>query len=288
MPRSLQFGKMSWRRKLVNHIATAAGALAAVLVIAPLLAVFAYLVVRGIGSLNWAFLTQPPAPVGETGGGMGNAIAGSGMILAIASAIGIPLGIGSGIFVAEYARGPFPKYVRFVADLLNGVPSVVIGLSVYTVVVMRWKFSALAGGIALGIMMVPTITRSTEEMLVMVPQSIREAAYGLGIPRWRAMLSITLPAALPGVITGIMLAFARVAGETAPLMFTAFGNQFWNWKLTQPTAALPLQIYVYANSPYDEWHRLAWAGALVLIVLIVGTVSIVRLISRRGVFQGAQ
>jgi phosphate transport system permease protein len=288
MPRSLQFGKMSWRRKLVNHIATAAGALAAVLVIAPLLAVFAYLVVRGIGSLNWAFLTQPPAPVGETGGGMGNAIAGSGMILAIASAIGIPLGIGSGIFVAEYARGPFPKYVRFVADLLNGVPSVVIGLSVYTVVVMRWKFSALAGGIALGIMMVPTITRSTEEMLVMVPQSIREAAYGLGIPRWRAMLSITLPTALPGVITGIMLAFARVAGETAPLMFTAFGNQFWNWKLTQPTAALPLQIYVYANSPYDEWHRLAWAGALVLIVLIVGTVSIVRLISRRGVFQGAQ
>jgi phosphate transport system permease protein len=288
MPRSLQFGKMSWRRKLVNHIATAAGALAAVLVIAPLLAVFAYLVVRGIGSLNWAFLTQPPAPVGETGGGMGNAIAGSGMILAIASAIGIPLGIGSGIFVAEYARGPFPKYVRFVADLLNGVPSVVIGLSVYTVVVMRWKFSALAGGIALGIMMIPTITRSTEEMLVMVPQSIREAAYGLGIPRWRAMLSITLPTALPGVITGIMLAFARVAGETAPLMFTAFGNQFWNWKLTQPTAALPLQIYVYANSPYDEWHRLAWAGALVLIVLIVGTVSIVRLISRRSVFQGAQ
>jgi phosphate transport system permease protein len=279
---------MSWRRKLVNHIATAAGALAAVLVIAPLLAVFAYLVVRGIGSLNWAFLTQPPAPVGETGGGMGNAIAGSGMILAIASAIGIPLGIGSGIFVAEYARGPFPKYVRFVADLLNGVPSVVIGLSVYTVVVMRWKFSALAGGIALGIMMIPTITRSTEEMLVMVPQSIREAAYGLGIPRWRAMLSITLPTALPGVITGIMLAFARVAGETAPLMFTAFGNQFWNWKLTQPTAALPLQIYVYANSPYDEWHRLAWAGALVLIVLIVGTVSIVRLISRRSVFQGAQ
>jgi phosphate ABC transporter, permease protein PstA len=288
MPKSLQFGKMSWRRKLVNHIATAAGALAAVLVIAPLLAVFAYLVVRGIGSLNWAFLTQAPAPVGETGGGMGNAIAGSAMILAIASAIGIPLGIGSGIFVAEYARGPFPKYVRFVADLLNGVPSVVIGLSVYTVVVMRWKFSALAGGIALGIMMIPTITRSTEEMLVMVPQSIREAAYGLGIPRWRAMLSITLRTALPGVITGIMLAFARVAGETAPLMFTAFGNQFWNWKITQPTAALPLQIYVYANSPYDEWHRLAWAGALVLIVLIVGTVSIVRLISRRGVFQGAQ
>lgn len=288
MREPLKLGDVSWRRKIVNHAATAAGLLTATLVIAPLLAVFAYLVIRGIGSLNWAFLTRPPAPVGETGGGMGNAIAGSAMILAVASAIGIPLGIGAGVFVAEYARGPFPKYVRFVADLLNGVPSVVIGLTVYSVVVLRWKFSALAGGVALGIMMVPTILRSTEEMLLMVPQSIREAAYGLGLPRWRAMLSITLRTALPGVITGVMLAFARVAGETAPLMFTAFGNQFWNWKLTQPTAALPLQIYVYANSPYDEWRRLAWAGALVLIVLIVGTVAVVRLISRRGVFQGAQ
>jgi len=287
LPKKLQLGGVSWRRKLVNHAATLAGGLTAILVIAPLLAVFAYLVIRGIGSLNWAFLTKPPAPVGEMGGGMGNAIAGSAMILTIASAIGIPLGIGSGIFVAEHAGGVFPKAVRFVADLLNGVPSVVIGLAVYTVVVLRWKFSALAGGIALGVMMIPTIMRSTEEMLVMVPQSIREAAYGLGIPRWRAMLSVTLRTALPGVITGVMLAFARVAGETAPLMFTAFGNQFWNWKVTQPTAALPLQIYVYANSAYDEWHRLAWAGALVLIILIVGTVSVVRLVARRGTFQGA-
>ena len=286
--RELKLGNVSLRRKIVNHVATGAGVLTAVLVIAPLLLVFAYLVIRGIGSLNWAFFTRPPAPVGEPGGGMGNAIVGSGMILGIASAIGIPLGIGAGIFVAEYARGPLPKYVRFVADLLNGVPSVVIGLVVWVVVVIRWKFSAMAGGIALGVMMVPTITRSTEEMLLMVPHSIREAAYGLGIPRWRVMLSVTLRTALPGVITGIMLAFARVAGETAPLMFTAFGNQLWNWKITEPTAALPLQIYTYANSPYDEWHRLAWAGALVLIVLIVGTVTVVRLISRRGVFQGAQ
>ena len=289
MPETLKFGKLSRRRRFVNHLATLAGTITAMLVIAPLLAVFAYLVIRGAGSLSWAFLTRPPAPVGEAGGGMGNAIVGSALILGIASAIGIPLGIGSGIFVAEYARGTLPKYVRFVADLLNGVPSIVIGMTVYSVVVLRQKhFSALAGGIALGIMMIPTITRATEEMLVMVPQSIREAAYGLGIPRWRSMLSITLRTALPGVITGVMLAFARVAGETAPLMFTALGNSFWNWKISQPTAALPLQIYVYANSPYDEWHRLAWAGALVLIVLIVGTFSVVRLVSRRGVFQGAQ
>ena len=289
MPEGLKLGKLSFRRKLANHVATGAGVLTAILVIAPLLAVFGYLVIRGIGSLSWAFLTKAPVPVGETGGGMGNAIAGSAVILGIASLIGIPLGIGAGIFVAEYARGPLPKYVRFVADLLNGVPSIVIGMTVYSVVVMAQKhFSALAGGIALGIMMVPTITRATEEMLVQVPQSIREAAYGLGIPRWRAMLSVTLRTALPGVITGVMLAFARVAGETAPLMFTAFGNTFWNWNVNQPTAALPLQIYLYANSPYEEWHRLAWAGALILIVLIVGTFSVVRLVSRRGVLQGAQ
>ncbi len=288
MPEGLKLGRVSLRRKLANHAATAGGVLTAILVIAPLLAVFGYLVVRGIGSLSWAFLTKAPVPVGETGGGMGNAIVGSAVILGIASLIGIPLGIGSGIFVAEYARGPLPKYVRFVADLLNGVPSIVIGMTVYSLVVVTQKhFSALAGGIALGIMMIPTITRATEEMLVQVPQSIREAAYGLGIPRWRAMLSVTLRTALPGVITGVMLAFARVAGETAPLMFTAFGNTFWNWNVNQPTAALPLQIYLYANSPYEEWHRLAWAGALILIVLIVGTFAIVRAVSRRGVLQGA-
>ena len=289
MPETLKFGKVSWRRKLMNHLATLAGTITAILVIAPLLAVFAYLVIRGAGSLSWAFLTKAPVPVGEMGGGMGNAIVGSALILAIASVIGIPLGIGSGIFVAEYARGPLPKYVRFIADLLNGVPSIVIGMTVYSLVVLRQKhFSALAGGIALGVMMIPTITRTTEEMLLMVPQTVREAAYGLGIPRWRAMLSVTLRTALPGVITGVMLAFARVAGETAPLMFTTLGNTFWNWNVNQPTAALPLQIYLYANSPYEEWHRLAWAGALVLIVLIVGTFTAVRVVSRRGVFQGAQ
>lgn len=278
----------SLKRRLANLLATAGAALATVLVIAPLVAIFSYLVFKGIGAINWAFLTEAPVPVGELGGGMGNAIVGSMLILGIATAIGVPLGVGAGVYLAEYGRGKFATLVRFVADVLNGVPSIVMGIAVYALFVLRQKhFSAMAGGVALGIMMIPTITRATEEMLLMVPRSVREAAYGLGIPEWRAVLSVTLRTAAPGVITGIMLAFARVAGETAPLLFTAFGNQFWSWKINQPMAALPLQIYTYAISPYDEWHRLAWAGALVLIVLIVGTVSVVRFVSSRGVMKGA-
>ncbi len=259
-----------------------------ILVIAPLLAIFGYLVARGIGSLNLAFFTHLPVPVGEKGGGMANAIVGSGLILLIASIIGVPLGIGAGIYVAEFGRGRLAPLVRFTADVLNGVPSIVIGIVAYALVVLRQKhFSALSGGIALGIMMIPTITRTTEEVLLMVPNSVREAALGLGIARWRATISITLRTATAGVITGVMLAFARVAGETAPLLFTAFGNQFWNLNPNQPTAALPLQIFTYAISPFDEWHRLAWGGALVLIALIVGSVAVVRVVARRGVFQGA-
>lgn len=274
-------------RRLRGNLAMIAVTLCALLVLAPLVAILAYLAVRGLGSLNWAFFTALPAPIGEKGGGMANAIAGSGIILLIASAIGVPFGIGSGIFLAEYGRNRFGNCLRFAADVLNGVPSIVIGITAYSLVVLTQKhFSAFAGGIALAIMMVPTVSRSTEEMLLMVPHSIREAALGLGIPRWRATVSIVLPAAMSGIITGIMLAFARVAGETAPLLFTAFGNQFWNWKPNQPTAALPLQIYNYAISPFDEWHRMAWAGALVLILLIMGTVGLVRLIAARGVYRG--
>ncbi len=281
--RSLRY----WWRALADHAATAIALLAVALVLLPLCAVLGYLVVRGIGSLNWAFLTQTPKPVGEAGGGMANAIVGSGIILAIASAIGIPLGIGSGIYLAEYGRNRFGDALRFTADVLNGVPSIVIGIVVYGLVVVTQRhFSAFAGGIALGIMMIPTITRATEEVLLMVPSSIREAALGLGIARWRSTLSITLRTATSGVITAIMLAFARVAGETAPLLFTAFGNQFWSLKPNQPTAALPLQIFVYAISPFDEWHRQAWAGALVLILLIVGTVAVVRLVAGRGLQKG--
>jgi len=279
---------ISLRRRVTDRLATAATVLMIVLVLVPLTAIFGYLVYRGIGALNWEFLVHTPKPVGEAGGGMANAIVGSAVILGIACLIGIPLGVGAGIYLAEYARGRFGDLVRFTADVLNGVPSIVIGIAVYTWIVLTQKhFSALAGGVALGIMMVPTITRTTEEMLLMVPRAVREAALGLGIPRWRSTLSITLRTATSGVITGIMLAFARVAGETAPLLFTAFGNQFWNLRVDQPTAALPLQIFVYAISPFDEWHRQAWAGALVLIALIVGTVALVRFVAGRGVYQGA-
>jgi phosphate transport system permease protein len=276
------------RRRITDHVMTGAAVLTVILVLAPLFAIFAYLVYRGIGSLNWAFLTQTPKPVGEAGGGMANAIVGSVFILALASVLGVPLGVGAGIYLAEYGRNRLGDAIRFTADVLNGVPSIVIGIVAYSIVVLYQKhFSALAGGVALAIMMIPTITRTTEEMLLLVPQALREAAYGLGIPRWRTTLSITLRTATSGVITGIMLAFARVAGETAPLLFTAFGNQFWNLRANQPTAALPLQIFNYAISPYDEWHRQAWAGALVLIVLIVTAVAAVRFAVRRGSFGAA-
>jgi phosphate transport system permease protein len=275
-----------WRR-LTDWGATGFAILAAILVLVPLLAIFVYLVIKGVGSVNWAFLTQTPKPPGETGGGMANGIVGTGLILAVGSVIGIPLGIGSGIYLAEYGRNRFGDVIRFTADVLNGVPSIVIGITVYSLIVIRQKhFSAFSGGVALGIMMIPTVARATEEMLLMVPNVIREAAYGLGIPRWRTTLSITLRTASAGVITGCMLAFARVAGETAPLLFTAFGNQFWNLKLNQPTAALSLQVYTYAISPYDDWHKQAWAGSLILILLIVGAVAAVRITTSRGMMKG--
>src|SRR6266436_5381963 len=267
---------------------TAVATLTVMLVLVPLIAIFGYLVYRGIGSINWAFLTQTPKPVGEPGGGMANAIVGSAFILMIASVVGVPLGVGAGIYLAEFGQNRFGDSIRFTADVLNGVPSIVIGIVAYSIVVLQQKhFSALAGGVALAIMMIPTITRTTEEMLLLVPQALREAAYGLGIPRWRTALSITLRTATSGVLTGVMLAFARVAGETAPLLFTAFGNQYWNWKMNQPTAALSLQIFTYAISPFDEWHRQAWAGALILIILIVAAVAAVRIAVKHGTLAGA-
>jgi phosphate transport system permease protein len=279
---------LSLRRRGMNAFVTFAAAAAVVLVLLPLGAVFGYLIYKGIGSINWAFVTQTPKPVGEPGGGMANAIAGSAWILLIASSMGVPIGIGGGIYLAEYGRNRFGDLVRFTADVLNGVPSIVVGIVAYGIVVLsQGHFSALAGGVALAIMMIPTITRTTEEMLLLVPHAVREAAYGLGVSRWRTTLSITLRTATSGVITGVMLAFARVAGETAPLLFTAFGNQYWNWKINQPTAALSLQIFTYAISPFDEWHRQAWAGALILIVLIVLSVSAVRIAASRGMLKGA-
>jgi phosphate transport system permease protein len=274
---------LSVTRRLTNLGFIGLSGLAAILVLAPLGAIFGYLVYKGIGSLNWAFLTNVPHPVGEPGGGMANAIIGSMLILGLGSIIGVPLGIGAGVYLAEFGRGRYVNLVRFTADVLNGIPSIVVGIAVYALVVLpQQHFSALSGGVALGIMMVPTIARTTEEMLLMVPNTIREAALGLGIPQWRTTLQVTLRTASKGVITGAMLAFARVAGETAPLLFTAFGNQFWNLNPNQPTAALPIQIFAYAISPFDEWHRQAWAGALILIVLIVVAVSAVRVVTGRG------
>jgi phosphate transport system permease protein len=279
--------KLSLWRRFTNHAATWFAIFAAVLVLVPLVAIFIYLLIKGAGSVNIAFLTQTPKPPGELGGGMANAIVGTGIILAVASALGIPLGIGCGIYLSEYGRGRLGDLVRFTADVLNGVPSIVIGIAVYSLIVLRQKhFSAFSGGVALGVMMIPTVARATEEMLLMVPNVVREAALGLGIPKWRTTLSISLRTASAGVITGCMLAFARVAGETAPLLFTAFGNQFWSLKLNQPMAALSLQVYTYGISPYDDWHRQAWAGALILIVLIVAAVGAVRIVTSRGTLKG--
>ena len=275
-------------RGIGDYVATALAVLSTILVIVPLVAIFVYLLIKGASSLNLAFFTQIPKPVGEQGGGMANAIIGSATLLGIASILGVPIGIGGGVYLAEFGRGTkLANAVRFTADVLNGVPSIVMGIAAYALIVMpQGHFSALSGGVALGIMMIPTICRTTEEMLLMVPHAVREAALGLGVPNWRSVLSITVKTASPGIITGCMLAFARVAGETAPLLFTALGNEFWSTSLNEPIAALPLQIYVYAISPYDDWHRLAWAGALVLIVLIVLSVSLVRFVTSRGVLKG--
>jgi phosphate transport system permease protein len=278
------------RRNAMNGFVTFLAIASTVLVLVPLIAILAYLLYKGFSSLNVDFFTKVPVPVGETGGGMANAIVGSGVILAIASAMGIPLGIGAGVYLAEYGRGSWlAEGIRFTADVLNGVPSIVMGIAAYSLIVAHeHHFSGFAGSVALAIMMVPTVARTTEEMLRTVPHAVREAAFGLGIPRWRTILSISLRTASPGIITGCMLAFARVAGETAPLLFTALGNQFWSVSLNQPIAALPLQIFAYAVSPYDEWHRLAWAGALVLIVMIMVSVTLVRIFAGRGAIKGGQ
>lgn len=283
-------------RALTDHGVTALAILATILVIAPLAVIFAELVYKGASSLDWNFFVKVPAPEGETGGGMSNAIVGSAVLLGLASLIGIPIGIGGGVYLAEFGRGTkLANAVRFTADVLNGVPSIVMGVTAYALIVFPQisflpflgHYSAFAGGVALGIMMIPTVCRSTEEMLLMVPHAVREAALGLGVPNWRSVLSITVRTASPGIITGCMLAFARVAGETAPLLFTALGNSFMSTSLNEPIAALPLQIYIYANSPYEDQRRMAWAGALVLIVLIVLAVSLVRYVTSRGVLKGS-
>jgi phosphate transport system permease protein len=258
------------RRKIVNALMCALLACAAALALVPLLSVFQYVLQQGLPALNWSFFTELPKPVGEAGGGMANALVGTLILVAIASLIGIPWGIGTALFLSEYGgKSRVAGAIRFCVDILASIPSIVIGLFAYAVVVLPMKrFSAYAGGLALGVLMVPTVARSAEELLKLVPTHIREAGLALGLPRWKVSLSIVLRGAMSGIATGIILAVARVAGETAPLLFTALNNRFWARGLDQPIASLPVQIYTYAISPYDDWHRQAWAGALVLVALV--------------------
>jgi phosphate transport system permease protein len=248
----------------------------------PLAFVLFYVVTQGITSLNLSFFTEMPKPVGETGGGMANAIVGSMIVVAIGALFAIPIGIISGIYASEYAGTRMASTVRFAADTLNGVPSIVIGVFVYGIAVLPFRqFSAIAGGVALGIMMIPLIMRTTEELLLLVPGSLKEGALALGATRARAVFTVVLPAALPGIMTGILLALARIAGETAPLLFTAFNNRFFSTDVRQPIATLTVQVFTYAISPYKDWHRQAWAGALVLVGIVVACSLLARIATAR-------
>jgi phosphate transport system permease protein len=268
-------------RKFKSTAVTGILVLCSAAVIAPLFLVLYFLILHGATSLDWNFFTQLPKPTGEVGGGMANAIVGTMTLLAMASVVGVPIGIFGGIYLAEYGSDGANSWIRFAADVLNGVPSIVWGMVIYLILVVPFKgFSAYAGSVALGLMMVPLVMRTTEEVLVLVPQSYREAALALGVARWKVIMVIVVRTALKGIATGVIVALARIAGETAPLLFTDLGNNFWNHNLKEPIAALPLQIYNYAISPYDDWHRQAWAGALVLMALILALNIIVRVLSR--------
>ena len=275
-------------RRVLNVVMSWLSALAAVLVVLPLLLIFGFLLWQGASAVNVDFFTHLPKPVGEVGGGMANAIVGTLILLALAAALGLPIGILGGLYLADSRDARLPWVARFLADVLNGVPSIVVGIFAYTVVVLPMRrFSALAGAFALAVIMLPIDVRTSEELVRLVPASLREAALALGIPQWKVLLRVVLPTARAGIITGVMVAIARVAGETAPLLFTAFGNRFWHQTLDQPIAALPLQIFAYAIAPYDDWHRQAWAGALVLIGLVF-TVSLAARVVTSGRFTGVR
>lgn len=253
--------------------------LAAILVLVPLFNILAQLISRGASAVNLDFFIHLPKAVGEEGGGMANAIAGTFILVSIACTIGLPIGIGTGIYLSEYSGKTFGWIIRFTTDVMSGIPSIVYGIMVYIVFVLPMKsFSAIAGGTALGIMMISVVSRTTEEMLRLVPNSLREAALALGVPKWRTTISVVLKTASAGVLTGVIVSLARVAGETAPLLFTALGNRFFSRGLLEPIAALPLQVFIYAISPFDDWHRQAWAGALVLITFVFGTSMLCRMI----------
>jgi phosphate transport system permease protein len=272
-----------YSRKITNFLMFSLTGICAVAAVSVLFFILGYLVYYGGRSLSWSFLTKLPTPVGETGGGMANAIVGSAQLLGLAAVIGIPIGFMGGIYLAEFGGRTFPFVVRYTADLLNGVPSIVMGIFAYTVVVLPLHhFSALAGGLALGVMLIPIVLRTTEEFLRAVPDSLREGALALGASKWKAVATIVIPAGFRGIATGMMLSLARVAGETAPLIFTSFGNRFWSHGLNEPTASLPVMIYTYAISAYDDWHRQAWAAGLVLLALVLIANVGAKLVLSRG------
>ena len=274
------------RRRVANTAMTAVLGVAAIVATLPLIFILWHLVREGATSLSLDFFTQMPKPVGEAGGGLANAIVGTLILIGIAMAIGLPVGVGAGLYLAEYRRSPLATAVRFLSDVLNGLPSIVMGIFAWQFLVRPvGHFSAVAGGVALAAMMIPMVTRTTEEMVRIVPVALREAALALGYARWRTSITVVLRTATAGIVTGALVAIARIAGETAPLLFTAFGNQFWSVRVNEPIAALPLQIFNYAVSPYDEWHALAWAGALVLIILVF-LISLAARFATRARFGG--
>ncbi|HEY6804515.1 MAG TPA: phosphate ABC transporter permease PstA [Pyrinomonadaceae bacterium] len=274
-------GQADQRRRFISAVMTSLTASCTFLAVGILLVILSYIAVRGIGSLSFRFLIESPKPAGE-GGGIGNAILGSIVLLTLSSLIGLPIGIAVGIYLSEIGKGRFGGAVRFVVDTLTGIPSIVTGVFIYTIIVLPMRgFSTFAGGIALALIMVPIVARTTEEMLKLVPHSLREGALALGAPQWRVTLGVILPAAAPGIATGAMLAIARVSGETAPLLFTALGSRFFNYYLNRPIASLTVQIYTYAISADDEWHAQAWAATLVLMTLILGINIIVRFLTRK-------
>jgi phosphate transport system permease protein len=270
------------RRRWVSHAIVVLAGASVLFALVPLAFILFYVVTQGITALNLDFFRHMPAPVGETGGGMANAIFGSTIVVGLGALFAIPVGVISGVYAAEYRGTRFAAIVRFAADTLNGVPSIVIGVFVYGIAVLPFRqFSALAGGLALGIMMLPLIMRTTEELLLLVPSTLREGALALGATRARAVFTVVVPAALPGIMTGILLALARIAGETAPLLFTSFNNRFWSTDLQQPIATLTVQIFAYAIAPYKDWHRQAWAGALVLVTIVLLCSLIARIATAR-------
>ena len=275
--------RLRWRKFVSGFMLTMTG-VCALVAVSVLFLILGYLAIHGGASINWNFFTKLPVPVGETGGGLANAILGSAKMLLLASLFGVPIGFFGAIYLAEFSGSTTAFFVRYAADLLNGVPSIVIGIFAYSLVVHPFRqYSTLAGGFALGLMMIPITLRSTEEFLRGVPNPLREAAMALGASKWKTIATVIVPAAYRGILTAILLAFARVAGETAPLLFTALGNQFWSPGWTHPTASLPVMIYTYALAPYDDWHRQAWAAGLVLLVLILVINIVARAILSRGI-----